>query len=122
MVGIDDGFVLEQAVVALTAPGGRVVVVVGVGVVVGAVVVALDLAVDVEVDVEPAATKTDVRCAGWLTPSPERAVVAGDDVVAGDFALPGVVVPGETFAGATVVDDADLGVVVVVEVEVPGAT
>ena len=69
-----------------------------------------------------------MRCAGWLTPSPERAVVAGDDVVAGDFALPGVVVPGvvvpgETFAGATVVDDADFGVVVVVvDVDLPGAT
>ena len=118
-MGIDDGLVLEQAVAALTAPGGRVVVVVGVGVVVGTVVVpgaalvvvALDLDVEVEVEVEPAATKADVRCAGWLTPSPERAVVAGDDVV-----------PGETFAGATVVDDADLGVVVVVEVDLPGAT
>ena len=118
-MGIEDGFVLEQAVVALTAPGGRVVVVVGVGVVVGAVVVALDLAVEVggevgvavEVDVDPVASKADVRCAGWLTPSPERAVVAGDDVV-----------PGEAFAGGTVVEDADLGVVVVVEVDLPGAT
>ena len=124
-MGIEDGFVLEQAVVALTAPGGRVVVVVGVGVVVGAVVVAgealvvvaVDLAVEVvvgvavEVDVDPVASKADVRCAGWLTPSPERAVVAGDDVV-----------PGEAFAGGTVVEDADLGVVVVVEVDLPGAT